>query len=173
MNDLDTAGMEPTDSKDMDAAMASAAEADSEMDEMADAVAPEGNYSKQSLNILVDSINKILPLFDETLPPLASYDADVKGPLPTELVKAVTMVNAATTDADLPDLVPDLTAMVDDRGLENGAAKMILLAKNRDFKMFLSASTTAPAKIAVVAPEAKGAPTAPTDDEMNAMFMSR
>lgn len=165
--------MTSDDSEEMDAAMASAGEADSELNEMADTVAPEGKYSADILNVLVDAVNALLPLFDKNLPLLSPVEADVVGPLPTELVKAITMVNAATTDADMPDLTPDLTSMVDDRGVRMTAAKLQLLAKNRDFKMFLSSPMKMTDEAPVKAAPASAGPAVPSDDEMDKLFKSR
>lgn len=118
-------------------AMGMAAEADKEMDDMAEMAAPEGKYSLRSINVLVDALNKILPLFDPSLPKIPSASADVVGKLSPEIIKAITMVNKAANDAMLTDLAPSIDAMVDDRGIEMVVGKLILLAKNRDFQMFL------------------------------------
>ena len=127
------APMDPEEEK----AMGMAAEADAEMDDMAGMAAPDGKYSVRSLNVLVDALNKLLPLFDATLPPIPMQSVDVVGKLPVEIIKAITMINQATKDAQIPDLAPSIDDMVDDRGIEMVAGKLILLAKNRDFSMFL------------------------------------
>jgi len=129
------APMDPEEEK----AMGMAAEADTEMDDMAEMAAPEGKYSQRSLNVLVDALNKVLPLFDPTLPKIPMQSVDIVGKLPVEIIKAVTMINQACKDAQLTNLAPSIDAMVDDRGIEMVAGRLILLAKNRDFIMFLKA----------------------------------
>lgn len=127
--------MDPAEQKAMDMA----GEADTEMDDMAEMAAPDGKYSQRSLNVLVDALNKILPMFDATLPKIQMQPVDIVGKLPVEIIKAITMINQACKDAQLANLAPSLNDMVDDRGIEMVAGKLILLAKNRDFMMFLKA----------------------------------
>lgn len=121
-------------------AMANATAIDEELDSMTEEVSPVGAYSVRSLNVLGDSINKVLPLFDATLPPVAPFQGDVKGKLPLELVKPLVMINKAAEDAMLPDLAPSIEGLVDNRGLEMAAGKVTLLGKNRDFQMFLKSA---------------------------------
>ena len=139
--DLMALGPVETEPKDMEEskAMDMAGEADKEMDDMAEMAAPEGKYSQRSLNVLVDALNKVLPLFDPTLPKIPMQAVDIVGKLPPEIIKAITMINQACKDAQLVNLAPSIDAMVDDRGIEMVAGKLILLAKNRDFIMFLKA----------------------------------
>lgn len=127
------APMDPEEEK----AMGMAAEADAEVDDISLMAAPDGKYSVRSLNVLVDALNKLIPLFDPSLPMIPMQSVDVVGKLPVEIIKAITMINQATKDAQLPDLAPSLNDMVDDRGIEMVAGKLILLQKNRDFSMFL------------------------------------
>jgi hypothetical protein len=165
--------MDPEEEK----AMGMAAEADAEMDDMASMAAPDGKYSVRSLNVLVDALNKILPLFDATLPKIPTQSADVVGKLPVEIIKAIAMINQATKDAQIPDLAPSIDEMIDDRGIEMVAGKLILLAKNRDFSMFLKMKPKE-------APEAEGtevevkvetpaAPPAMAPAEMDKLMASR
>lgn len=121
-------------------AMANAASIDEELDGMTEEIAPSGNYPVRSLNVLGDSINKVLPLFDVTLPPIAPFQSDVKGKLPLEVYKPLIMINKAAEDAMLPDLAPPLADLKDGRALEMAAGKITLLGKNRDFQMFLKAA---------------------------------
>jgi hypothetical protein len=137
--DLMALGPVETEPKEMEEekAMGMAREADVEMDDMAEMAAPEGKYSQRSLNVLVDALNKVLPLFDPTLPKIGMQSVDIVGKLPPEIIKAITMVNQACKDAALTNLAPSIDAMIDDRGIEMVAGKLILLSKNRDFIMFL------------------------------------
>ncbi len=121
-------------------AMANAAAIDEELDGMTEEAAPVGNYPVRALNVLGDSVNKILPVFDPTLPPVNPFQSDVKGKLPLELYKPLVMINAAASEAMLPDLAPPLDTLTDGRALEMAAGKITLLGKNRDFQMFLKAA---------------------------------
>lgn len=121
-------------------AMANATAIDEELDSMTEEAAPLGNYPVRPLNVLGDSINKILPLFDPSLPPIAPFQSDVKGKLPLELYKPLVMINAAANEAMLPDLSPPLDTLTDGRALEMAAGKITLLGKNRDFQMFVKAA---------------------------------
>jgi hypothetical protein len=153
-------------------AMEVAGEMDAEYDEDMESVAPEGSYDSRSLNALIDSINKILPLFDPSLPPIPPVEGDVKGKLPTEIVKAVSMITAAASDAMLPDLVPALDVLVDSRALQMAAGKIILLSKNRDFQMFLkSAPKMGESEGTEV--EVKVETPAPAEGDMDNLMMSR
>jgi len=155
-------------------AMEVAGEMDAEYDEDMESVAPEGSYDARSLNALVDAINKILPLFDASLPPIPPVEGDIKGKLPTEIVKAVSMITAAASDAMLPDLVPSLDALIDSRALQMAAGKIILLSKNRDFQMFLkSAPKMAEGEKEGTEVEVKVETPAPAEEDMDALMMSR
>lgn len=155
-----------------DKAMEVAGEMDDEYDEDMESVAPEGSYDSRSLNALIDSINKILPLFDASLPPLPPVEGDIKGKLPTEIVKAISMITAAATDAMLTDLVPALDVLVDSRALQMAAGKIILLSKNRDFKMFLMAGSKGEEKEGTEVEVKVETPPPPAED-MDNLMMSR
>jgi len=152
-------------------AMADAAAIDEELDGMSEEAAPVGNYPSRPLNVLGDSINKILPLFDPSLPPVALFQEDVKGKLPLEIYKPLVMINAAANEAMLPDLAPPLDTLTDGRGLEMAAGKVILLGKNRDFQMFVK---SAPKKmeteveVSIEAPVAEMSP-----EEEDSVMMGR
>lgn len=166
--DMAALGM-PVMDADEEKAREAASDADIEMDNMAAEVAPTGKYSIRSLTVLVDAINKIIPLFDATLPLIEIPAEDIAGALPVEIVKAITMINAAVSDAMLSaELLPSLDNLVDDRALEMVAGKLILLAKNRDFLMHLkSAPKTAPEAEEIVIEKGVEAP------DIDALFASR
>lgn len=153
-------------------AMEVAGEMDAEYDEDMEGVAPEGSYDSRSLNALIDSINKILPLFDPSLPPIPPVEGDIKGKLPTEIVKAISMITAAASDAMLTDLVPALDVLVDSRALQMAAGKIILLSKNRDFKMFLMAAPKM-GEAEGTEVEVKVETPAPPAEDMDNLMMSR
>lgn len=121
-------------------AMSAASLMDEELDAMSEEAAPVGVFPVRSLNALGEAVNKVLPLFDPTLPPVVSFKADVKGKLPLEIYKPLVMINAAANEAMLPDLAPAVDTLTDGRALEMAAGKVTLLGKNRDFQMFLKAA---------------------------------
>jgi len=150
-------------------------EMDAEYEDDMEMVAPSGSYDARSLNALVDALNKVIPLFDKTLPLLQPYDGDVKGKLPTELVKAVSMIYKAATDAGFPDLAPSIDILTDSRSLQMAAGKIILLAKNREFGQFLKSAPQGPTVAIEVKPAVTPAPatSAPSGAEMDALMASR
>ena len=153
-----------------------AQEIDSEMDSMNEDVAPEGKWSARSLHVLIDAINKILPLFSAGLEPIQLIQEDMVGKLPTPIVKAIVMINKAANDASLTNIAPSLDSITDNRSLEMVAARIILLAKNRDFVMFLKANPHPDEENSVENVEEKGneEPNGPqSEDKMNSLFMSR
>tara|TARA_R100000049_G_C1917124_1_gene63148 strand:- start:192 stop:698 length:507 start_codon:yes stop_codon:yes gene_type:complete len=95
---------------------------------------PSGSYSIQSLNLLVDGINKVLPLFN--IEPYPSFDEDIEGPLPEEFIRQLSMVSEAAMAAGLDPL--PFEEAVDDRGLEMLAGRLEGYSKDKTFNNFLS-----------------------------------
>ena len=157
--------------------LAAAEEVDQEHERAMDMAAPQGAYSVESLNDLVDSLNKVLPMFNETQP-YPSFSEGIDGELPTEFVSALMMVSQAATDAGLERLAPDLENMGDDAGLDRAARMMDTLAYNQTFKTFLKSTTpgtpqeltdAAPAEAAPVEPM----PAGPQPEEMDQLLAAR
>jgi hypothetical protein len=93
------------------------------------------------LNKLVIEWNKVAPLFGiKDKYPTFTTDAPV---FPTEFTKLLLMVTKATSDAieaGIDVASPDISTVVDDRGILILAANLASISKNRDFKDWLLSS---------------------------------
>ena len=135
---------------------------------MDDLPLPEGKFSKGALNRLVGSLNEVLALFQDEY---AMFEED-QTMLPREFVEKMMMVSTAAGDADV-DFDISIDDISDDRDLALVAGKLSKLAKDRDFKRFLEASTL-PGQTDVVEepmPEEPMPEEAPVD--IDAMFAGR
>ena len=111
---------------------------DENITEEAVTLAPEGRYSVNGLNSLVDALNEVLPLFQ--LPEYDAFGEEISGPLPEDFVRQILMVGTAAEAAGLEAL--DLTDVVDDRGLEILAGRLKTYARDRGFQQFLKETVT-------------------------------
>ena len=131
-----------------------------------------GNFSVESLNILVDSLNDLLPIFDVP-EPYPSFDQGIEdGPLPAEFIGAIEMVRAAAMDAGLERLAPDVTEASDDAAIEDVAIKLDTLAENQTFRTFLKSPDDRPEE-EPAAEEAAVAEETVSDAEVDALFADR
>lgn len=154
--------------------MAKAQEADDAQEEAFAAAAPIGNFSKGALNSLVDSLNKVMPLFgvEDTY---ATFTEDIEGALPTEFVRYLMMTTAAATDANLARLAIDLEGIDTDEDLMKAAGQLEVLAETDAFRTFMAQQDTeAPVEEEVVEEE-EVTITSPqmTPDEAEAMLVAR
>lgn len=152
--------------------MAKAQEADEAQEDAFAAAAPIGDFTKGPLNSLVDSLNKVMPLFGVE----DTYDAfteDIEGALPTEFVRYLMMTTAAATDANLERLAIDLEEIDTDADLMKAAGQLEVLAENDSFRTFMAQQDTeAPVEEEVVEEVTMSAP-AMTPDEAEAMLVDR
>lgn len=127
-------------SADEQAVFSRAEDADIARDQAFQEMSPVGTYSVESLNVLVDSLNGVLPLFEvEEMYP--SFEEGLEdSPLPPEFVAGIEMLRAAALDSGLERLAPDISEAVDDASLEDAAAKIDTLAENQTFRTFLRSS---------------------------------
>ena len=157
------------------AALGAAEELDQERDSVVDSMSPAGSYSLEALNDLVDSLNKVLPMFDEPNP-YPSFSEGIEGELPTEFTSALIMVGQAAADAGLERLAPDIGTMGDDAGLDQAARRLDTLADNQTFKTFLKGSDRPRTKAPEPAPEAppvEPALVGPPPEEMDQLLAAR
>ena len=100
-------------------------------------VAPIGDYSKDSLNILVRGINKVLKFFpgsDE----VEGFDQGLEDePIPESVVRPLGMIISAATDYGWDDIFA-LADLEDDRSLKEAAGKLDALSKDTAFRAFLA-----------------------------------
>lgn len=154
-----------------DALLARAEDADIAQADAFTEMSPVGSFSVESLNILVDSLNDILPIF-EVEDPYPSFEEGIEeGPLPPEFVGSIEMVRAAALDAGLERLAPDVTAVTGDDGLEEAAAKIDTLAENQTFRTFLKSPTGE--EEAIAEEEVAVAEEETSDAELDALFADR
>jgi hypothetical protein len=152
---------------------ARAEEADIAREDAFAEAAPVGTYSVESLNLLVDSLNGILPLF-EVEDPYPSFEAGIEdGPLPPEFVAAIEMIAMAARDAGLERLAPNVVEATDDSKLEEAAGAIDALADNETFRSFLRAPMEAEEEVAAEDEMAAEADTAIADEEADALFAER
>ena len=116
-----------------------------EMGQQADAVffetvAPAGPFTSKAVNPLVKALNAVLPLFglDGDVEPTTERELQE---LDTALVQHLHMIAQAVADAVEADVLEeemllDLEA-TGDEGLRSLAARLLELARSKDFKRFL------------------------------------
>lgn len=153
--------------------MAKAQEADDAQEEAFAAAAPIGDFSKGALNSLVDSLNKVMPLFgvEDTY---ATFTEDIEGALPTEFVRYLMMTTAAATDANLARLAIDLEGIDTDEDLMKAAGQLEVLAETDAFRTFMAQQDTeAPVEEEVVEEEVTITSPQMTPDEAEAMLVAR
>ena len=159
--------------------LAAAEAADEGRENVFESMAPDGAYSVDALNDLVESLNKALPLFDvkEQYP---SFDGPVDGPLPTDFVAKLSMVSQAAKDAGIERLSPDLNTMNDDSGLDKAARQIDTLVDNQSFVTFLKTEQMTIGRgkeqsdlDAGPPPSAAPALQEPSEDEVDDMFAGR
>ncbi len=109
-----------------------------EMDNALSQDAPDGDFSIQGLNTLVDALNSVLPMFEvEDYP---EFDESIDGLLPLEFVRQLRMVMAAAAESGLDEYRFELSQMDDDQDLMMLAGRLEALAKDVGFKRFLKSS---------------------------------
>ena len=102
-------------------------------------LAPVGDFSKSSVDRLVKTVNKMVPLFGGD--PVVSPDGDLQQ-FPEDLTRYLAMILTATeaaVQADIidPELLVSLDDLQDDRGITMLTARLEMLLKDREFKKFL------------------------------------
>ena len=157
-------------------------EADAAFDETMDAANPMGDFTSGAINILIDKVNDALELFGET-EEIASVEED--GEFPTELTKAISMIERAAIDSGVSDDDMGLGELQNDGDLKMLAGKVAALSKNQNLKTLLKTQGTDmnAALIVGIETEAAGsmdqAPPSPQgppemdEEEMSKLFNSR
>ena len=104
-----------------------------------DLLTPSGTYTVRALNILVEALNGLLPMFN--MPDYPLFEEGLEGPLPEEFVRQLAMVEAAAEGAGLESFPMD--EAVDDRGLEMIAGRLKNLARDKTFAKFVAEEAAA------------------------------
>jgi hypothetical protein len=184
MEEIPVEGLDMTPEPTADEAMMEAKmnEADAAFDETMDAANPMGDFTSGAINILIDKVNDALELFGET-EEIASVEEDWE--FPTELTKAISMIERAAIDSGVSDEDMGLGELQNDGDLKMLAGKVAALSKNQNLKTFLKTQGTDmnAALIVGIDTEAAGsmdqAPPSPQgppemdEEEMSKLFNSR
>ena len=120
-----------------------------------------GDYSPETVGLLIDALNRVLPLFGEE----ALADKEIA----PAVVKAMQMVKAAAEDAGMES--PDLAAM-DDAELEMVIGVLEQLATSPEFKRFLKSRAPEAEQKPAAEPAAPPAP-AGGEEDLDALFAGR
>lgn len=151
------------------------AELDSEEMSMYMEMAPQGSFSKGSLNSLVGSYNRVGKLFGiEEYP---QFDMDQKS-FPPEFVKGIMMMITAASDAldeevISQEMLPSIENISGDRDVAMLSAKLDMLAKSKDFKKFLAEEAPEMEEEEEVSSEEEVKEEEMSDEEMDKLFSSR
>lgn len=123
-----------------ESAMKAAEELDMEEEAALTAATPAVNVKAGTLKALVGALNKVMPMFEA--PPLEVEARDLKDePLPTDVMKALQMINAAYGEYAGEDAV-DVMQMEADKGALIEIAKLGKVFADKGFVKFLKSSET-------------------------------
>ena len=157
-------------------------EADAAFEEAVETANPVGEFTAAGINILIDKVNDALALFGET-EEIAQVEED--GVFPTELTKAISMIERASIDSGLEDAGFALGELQSDADIKMLAGKIAALAKNQNLKTFLKSQSTDMNAALIVgvetpaagsmdqAPPSPSGPPAMDDEELTKLFNSR
>ena len=184
MEEIPVEGLDMTPEPTADEAMMEAKmnEADAAFDETMDAANPMGDFTSGAINILIDKVNDALELFGET-EEIASVEEG--GEFPTELTKAISMIERAAIDSGVSDDDMGLGELQNDGDIKMLAGKVAALSKNQNLKTFLKTQGTDMNAALIVgieteaagsmdqAPPSPQGPPAMDEEEMSKLFNSR
>lgn len=142
--------------------------------ELSESLAPDVEFSVRRLNQLIESINTLMPFFQE--PELPMVEGSGKVEMPIEVFDALQMIFGAAEDAGIGSL-DDIAEIGDDRALSLIDSKVSGLAQNGEFRSFLRQPPQQMEKKPEAMEEAPEQPEemegALDEDEMNKLFMQR
>ena len=121
-----------------EAVIAAAQEESAQLVDQFAQAAPEGVFSEQGLNTVVEALISVLPMFGVEDYPVCSSDID--GMLPGEFVQQLAMVLQAAEDSGLEGMDLDLSMLEDDQDLTLLAGRLQNLSSDVGFKRFLKTS---------------------------------
>lgn len=105
--------------------------------EARESLAPRGEFSIDSTNRLIASLNSMLDLFKGGLPKLEEI-TEQTGELDIPVVKVLQMYNRAVEDAKMQEYSVDMDAIKTDRDLMMARGRIEAALKDRSFKAFLA-----------------------------------
>ena len=133
----------PVDVDEIDMIAAKEGEAEATFDQAMVEAAPEGDFSGPTVQILVDSVNAVLPLFGEDAVLVGEIAEDIEI-FPNDLTASISMISQAAQDAMLEEYAPLLSEIQADEDIIRIAVQIDALGELREFKMFLGAGGPAP-----------------------------
>jgi hypothetical protein len=152
-------------------AMDMAGEVDQFDTALSEAIAPEGDFSMDRLNGVVDALNDVVELIpDADEYPVFEEDIEV---FPMEFVNYFDMINMALNDAAMEDMVIELETIADDKDLARLTGQLKAIAKNGDFKRFMKNQYRGAAPVEEEVVEEVPMEMAPMEEDMDNLFMER
>lgn len=156
-------------------------EADAAFNEAMSEANPVGDFSASAINLLIGKVNDTLKLFGEQATEVPEVSGDTNE-FPTELTKAIAMVEKAAIDSGAFEDIVGLDGVQSDQDVKRLAGEMDAIGKNSNFKTFLASQTgdmNATLIVEMSPDEVEADPTATPaepemdEDEMEKLFKSR
>ena len=156
-------------------------EADAAFNEAMSEANPVGDFSASAINLLIGKVNNTLKLFGEAATEVPEVSGDTNE-FPTELTKAIAMVEKAAIDSGAFEDIVGLDGVQSDQDVKRLAGEMDAIGKNSNFKTFLASQTgdmNATLIVEMTPDEVEADPTATPaepemdEDEMEKLFKSR
>ena len=142
---------------------------------------PVGDFSASAINLLIGKVNDTLKLFGDQATEVPEVSGDTNE-FPTELTKAIAMVEKAAIDSGAFEDIVGLDGVQSDQDVKRLAGEMDAIGKNSNFKTFLASQTgdmNATLIVEMTPDEVEADPTATPaepemdEDEMEKLFKSR
>lgn len=142
--------------------------------ELYSAASPKGKFSVNGLNLYIDAINKVTPMFG-----LEKYEyvkeSDV---FPADLTRLSMMIQESITDAIdegifNEELAFNISEAESDKDLRLFASRLSIAGKSKPFKKFLSEGSKEQSKEEVMMEEVQPTNQEMSDKELEALFASR
>ena len=156
-------------------------EADAAFNEAMSEANPVGDFSASAINLLIGKVNDTLKLFGDQATEVPEVSGDTNE-FPTELTKAIAMVEKAAIDSGAFEDIVGLDGVQSDQDVKRLAGEMDAIGKNSNFKTFLASQTgdmNATLIVEMTPDEVEADPTATPaepemdEDEMEKLFKSR
>ena len=154
-------------------------EADAAFNDAMSEANPIGDFTSGALNTLIDKVNATLKLFGDQATEVPKVEGETNK-FPTELTKAVAMIEKAAIDSGAFDDIVGLDGVNSDQDVKRLAGEMDAIGKNSNFKTFLASQTgdmnaTLIVEMSPEQMEAEPSASEPEmdEDEMEKLFKSR
>lgn len=144
-------------------------EADAAFNDAMSEANPVGDFSGQAINVLIGKVNNTLKLFGDQATEIPQVEGNVSE-FPTELTKAIAMIEKAAVDSGAFDDIVGLDGVQSDQDVKRLAGEMDAIGKNSNFKTFLasmSGDMNATLIVEMSPEELEGEPVASEEPEMD------